>query len=222
MQRLIVWVAAALFFVLGVGLALLPLETPAFTQILSSRFSRADEAGLTPSQAADVAEQVRAFVISGEGALPSTLEGRPAFDAAMVSHLADVRDVIASAHVLIVTLALGAIALGIVLWRSGRAGLLGAAMTRAGVLLIGMVVLLGTIALIDFDGFFTAFHQLFFAEGTWTFPYDSLLIRLFPEGFWASAAVFWGVAIVAVGALAWLLGRAIVRRSETASKEVAD
>jgi gltX_bact: glutamyl-tRNA synthetase len=35
----------------------------------------------------------------------------------------------------------------------------------------------------DFNGFFAAFHSLFFASGTWTFSYDSLLITMYPPEF---------------------------------------
>lgn len=35
--------------------------------------------------------------------------------------------------------------------------------------------------------FFTWFHQIFFPQGNWSFPTDSLLITFFPEIFWQSA-----------------------------------
>ena len=54
------------------------------------------------------------------------------------------------------------------------------------------------------DWLFTTFHGVFFAAGTWTFPSDSLLIRLFPESFWIAAAAAWA-ALVVLGALVlWL------------------
>jgi uncharacterized membrane protein len=36
---------------------------------------------------------------------------------------------------------------------------------------------------------FVAFHQVFFAAGTWTFEYSDTLIRLFPNRFWFDAAL---------------------------------
>ena len=56
------------------------------------------------------------------------------------------------------------------------------------------VLLAAAAAVLDFSAFFTAFHGLFFEAGTWTFPYDSLLIRLFPESFWVAAGVGWAAA----------------------------
>src|SRR3989338_5239926 len=38
-------------------------------------------------------------------------------------------------------------------------------------------------SLTAFDLAFTLFHNLFFPQGNWTFPSDSLLIRTFPLGF---------------------------------------
>jgi len=72
------------------------------------------------------------------------------------------------------------------------------------------VVLAAVAAVTDFDTFFSAFHGVFFAEGTWTFPYDSLLIRLFPEPFWAVSGASWAglVLTIALGygaAGAWLV-----------------
>jgi len=57
------------------------------------------------------------------------------------------------------------------------------------------------VGVVDFDAFFTWFHSLFFAEGTWVFPYEALLIRVFPLRFWVAAAATWGalVLISAVG-----------------------
>jgi len=60
-------------------------------------------------------------------------------------------------------------------------------------------------AVSDFDSFFTAFHGLFFASGTWTFAYDSLLIQTFPEPFWATSGAAWAVTMgLGAALLAWL------------------
>lgn len=214
--RFALWVASALLLVLGVGLAVLPLETPAFTEAVSARFSRADEAGLTRVESARLAEQVRAFVIGGDGRLPVTYAGRPAFDRAAVAHLEDVRDVVSGARTATLVLALLAIVGAVAAWRARRLDLLGSALRWSGAVLIGVVVSIGLWALLDFDGFFAAFHSLFFAEGTWTFPYDSMLIRLFPEGFWVTGAVAWAAMVVAVGAVYVLLG-GVLRGSWRAS-----
>lgn len=44
-------------------------------------------------------------------------------------------------------------------------------------------------AIIPFDPAFTFFHSLFFSAGTWTFPYNSILIRSYPQEFFMAFAV---------------------------------
>ncbi len=55
--------------------------------------------------------------------------------------------------------------------------------------------LLGTIILfvvLSFGVFFVAFHNVFFAPGTWMFYYSDTLIRLFPERFWRDIFIYVG------------------------------
>jgi uncharacterized membrane protein len=87
----------------------------------------------------------------------------------------------------------------------------------AAVLLIGGAVSAGAVALAaiaattDFYTFFSAFHGLFFQAGTWTFPYDSLLIQLFPEPFWMVAGGVWAGLSAVLGTIAVIAGL-VVRR----------
>lgn len=197
----------------AIGLAVLPLETSLFTRVLVGRVSVAGDAGLTPQQTAFIAEQVRAFVVEREGALPAVFAGVPAFDAAMVGHLEDVASVLALAQVATAASLLVVAALAVWLWRRGRGGLLGRTLVTGGAAGLVSVVVAGAIALIDFDGFFTLFHRLFFAQGTWTFPWDSLLIRLFPEAFWAVAGLSWGLGIMLISAAYVFVGRTLRSRA---------
>jgi integral membrane protein (TIGR01906 family) len=70
-------------------------------------------------------------------------------------------------------------------------------------------------AVVAWDTFFTAFHQLFFAGGTWVFAYSDTLIRLFPEQFWFDAALTVG-GLTLLGALALLLLSSVVDRIKRA------
>jgi integral membrane protein (TIGR01906 family) len=66
------------------------------------------------------------------------------------------------------------------------------------ILMQGSLITLGIIAsivvgaIVNWDGFFTGFHTLFFENDTWYFAYSDTLIRLFPEQFWFDAALFIG------------------------------
>jgi uncharacterized membrane protein len=88
---------------------------------------------------------------------------------------------------------------------------------RAGAVWCAVLIALAVLAgLSNFDALFTAFHGLFFAEGTWTFAADSLLIRTFPEQFWATAAGVWA-ALILLGAVALALcARALAMSSASA------
>ena len=196
--------------VLVVGLTLVPLTTPLATRELARRFAAAEEAGLPPQRMLEVAEQVRAFVAGPVGStLPEQVDGRPGFDAAAVSHLADVRGVISAARLVTAVLAvLLAVWLGVSLSR-GRKRHVGQALLAGAIWGVVLVVAAGLAGTLDFDALFTAFHGLFFAEGTWMFASDSLLIQTFPEQFWASAAGVWaGLILLCSAGLAaggWLL-----------------
>lgn len=108
-----------------------------------------------------------------------------------VSHLDDVFYVIDAVRWPLVIVGLFAIAaaahVGV---RAGRRAL-GSVFIAAGIGLVCALALLGAWALIDFNGFFAVFHSLFFAEGSWTFSWDSLLITALPLPFWMGMAGLW-------------------------------
>ncbi|MEO8581076.1 MAG: DUF1461 domain-containing protein [Patescibacteria group bacterium] len=52
-----------------------------------------------------------------------------------------------------------------------------------------LTIMLCLLIFVAWSSFFTWFHQLLFANGSWLFPLDSTLIRLFPEVFWQRTAV---------------------------------
>jgi len=216
-RRLGVLAAALALAVLALGVAVMLLTAPWYTHTLSARFSLAEEAGISRDQALAIAEDVRAFVVAGRGALPDTVAGRPGFDAAAVSHLADVRDVLAGAR--LATGVLAIVLTGLATWAlsSGRRELVGGCLKAGAVATAVLVGLAGFAAVSDFDTFFSAFHGLFFAEGTWTFAYDSLLIRLFPEPFWSTSGASWAGIALAVALGYWGVGAWLVR-GERASR----
>lgn len=77
----------------------------------------------------------------------------------------------------------------------------------------GLVILLGLWAVISFDSFFAALHGLFFAQGSWVFPADSLLITMLPGPFWAGIGGVWLTISVLLSALSILLGVILKRRT---------
>jgi uncharacterized membrane protein len=206
-RRLESALAGVALAVFSAGAVLFVLELPWFTSLLAARYSL-----LPDATALEYAQIARGFVATGSRSARTALEGLMAADA--VSHLDDVRRVMAAANVLTLVLGL-ALALWVGTSARRRPRELATALFAAAGLLIALVVIAGAIALSDFDAFFSAFHGLFFAPGTWTFPSDSLLIRLFPEPFWANAGVAWGLGLLGLAAL-YALGGWVLRRRSTA------
>lgn len=134
-----------------------------------------------------------------------TDDGRPLYTAGEIEHLVDVRRAV-TALTWLALAGLAVIGLAVVLAasggaaRSGRWRDLGTALMLGGGLTIGLVVAIGLGMAVAWPIIFTGFHMLFFDPGTWQFPVDSGLIRLFPNQFWYDSAV-WLAGLAALEAL---------------------
>ena len=94
---------------------------------------------------------------------------------------------------------------------SARAGLVRGLTWGTG-LALGLLALIGVSALISFDVFFTLFHRIFFAAGTWTFAYEDTLIQLYPLEFWTNAVLHYLLLIAVLSAVMLGIARLISRR----------
>lgn len=130
-----------------------------------------------------------------------------------LDHLDDVYRVISAARwaFLIVGIACVA-ALAHLFVRCGKADF-GAALRRAAIAVVAVFAVLAAWVLIDFDGFFAAFHSLFFASGTWTFSWDSLLICMYPPDFWMGMGAVWLAVTVAACAVCFIIGWLMRKRA---------
>jgi integral membrane protein (TIGR01906 family) len=129
--------------------------------------------------------------------------GEPLFKDGEVSHMADVKLVILSAFgagALLVVLSLVAI---LYLRRRSTGGVRRGLFAGSIVTLV-IIVGLGVLAVLGWEQFFTEFHRVFFANGTWTFSLQDTLIRLFPGQFWVDAGIVIG-ALVLLAALLTLI-----------------
>lgn len=77
----------------------------------------------------------------------------------------------------------------------------------------GLLALLGLWALISFDSLFAVLHGIFFAQGSWVFSADSLLITMLPGPFWATIAGVWFTLSILLSVLSILLGVVLKRRT---------
>lgn len=202
-RALEVGTAAVLWTAFIVGISVLTLTVPVYTSALTQALSVPASSGLPASDVVALSARVRSFVADPETeTLPAVWKGRPAFGLSEVAHLRDVRAVLSGARTATGTAAL--LLAAYVAWcvAKKRFSLLRGGMASGAAATAALVVLAVAASFFDFSSFFAAFHGLFFAEGTWTFPYDSLLIRLFPEPFWAASGVAWaGLCLAAAGVL---------------------
>jgi integral membrane protein (TIGR01906 family) len=163
-----------------------------------------DDYGFTLADRLHYAPVAVAYLVSGPDNALSILtfpDGRAFYNSRELQHMADVRRVTQTAFAIGVAILAFCLLIGLLLSRSAsgrtalRAGLMGgAALTLAAIVALAVGVLLA------WETFFTGFHNMFFAAGTWTFEYSDSLIRLFPERFWQDAALTIG-GFTVLGAL---------------------
>ena len=116
------------------------------------------------------------------------------FNPREISHLEDVRSALraatavwwASAAVLTATLAMA-------LRRATTITLFQLALARGCWLTLAIIAVILAASLVSFLPLFDAFHAVLFASGTWVFPFEDTLIRLFPERFWRDAFLIHGL-----------------------------
>jgi integral membrane protein (TIGR01906 family) len=208
-ERAEVLVVAIVMAVALVGLTLQPLLAPPSVRALVTAVDAESLTGIGRDATLEAAESVRRFVVDRAApGLPAAIGGKPAFDEAAVSHLVDVRDVIIPARWATLALVLASALWAAVRTRTllGRRLLARVLAISAGTLLVGagLVVLAGVA---DFGALFAWFHGLFFTPGTWVFPPDALLIRVFPLPFWIRAGAVWGTLVLLCAAVLYILSR---------------
>ena len=134
------------------------------------------------------------------------------FSPETISHLDDCYNLARIAYPVIIVAAIAGVALLIFIGVTGRKRAVGRVLLAAGVLVLVVFAGLGVWAAIDFTGFFTMFHNLFFSQGNWTFPFDSLLICALPTPFWAGMGVVWLVVTLLACVVSILVGRRLIKR----------
>ncbi|WP_163164289.1 TIGR01906 family membrane protein [Arthrobacter sp. Alg241-R88] len=105
-----------------------------------------------------------------------------------VSHMADVKLVILStfgAGVLLILVSL----IAVLYLRRRSTGGVRRGLFAGSIITLVLILGLGSLAVLGWQQFFTEFHRIFFADGSWTFSLDDTLIRLFPGQFWIDAGM---------------------------------
>jgi integral membrane protein (TIGR01906 family) len=129
-----------------------------------------------------------------------------------ISHMLDVRlltDTLWSVLVVAAVIVVGGLLLLLIRRETRRDGY--AAIFMGG--LISTILLVAAIlfVLLSWRTFFVALHNVFFPPGTWTFAWESTLIRIFPDRFWFDAGILLVggslVTAIVVTFIGYLLGR---------------
>lgn len=130
-----------------------------------------------------------------------------ALDRDAVSHLEDCNRLVRTAVPMLWGAAALAAALLIALVATGRRRAAGGALTVAPAVLVVALAAAGLWAALDFNGLFAAFHGVFFPQGNWTFGIDSLLICMYPLGFWMGMGAVWLVTTLVACIICLAAGR---------------
>ncbi|MFL7792928.1 MAG: TIGR01906 family membrane protein [Anaerolineae bacterium] len=177
-----------------------------------------DDYGLTTEERTRLAEVCVDYLAPGASiSLLADLRlpnGDPAFYERELGHMVDVQRAFTQ-----VTVAAG---VGVLLWIVGfvvlavprqRRRVAAATLLTGGFFTLGLLAVIGAVMAVSWWEFFTAFHRIFFSEGTWVFEYTDTLIRLFPMQLWIDVAVVVVVLLVIeailIGAVGWVWGRRI-------------
>lgn len=135
-----------------------------------------------------------------------------------VSHLDDVHEVITRVTMPIIGVVMIAAFCLMAGMRMYSRRVVSRAFTWAGAATLVLFAVLGAWALLNFDSLFAVFHSLFFAEGTWTFPYDSLLICMYPTAFWVGMGAIWLATSCLLSILSCGLGMAMSKRIKSSEE----
>lgn len=129
--------------------------------------------------------------------------GEKLFKEGEVSHMADVKTVMLSAFGAgALMIIIGIIAM--IYLRKRSTGGIRRGLFAGSIVTLVLILGLGTLAALGWQQFFTDFHHVFFANGTWTFALDDTLIRLFPGQYWMDSGIAIG-ALVFITALLTLI-----------------
>lgn len=140
-------------------------------------------------------------------------DGYPLFNERELIHMRDVQILTFWANVTSLLIASTAFIATLVLIRLGQIADLRRALQHGAWLTLALLLTVVVFALFGWELFFTGFHQLFFADGTWYFLTSDTLIRLFPEQFWFDTALAIGFLTIlqasTILAASWLIRRKV-------------
>ncbi len=167
------------------------------------KYNISQTTGLADAELEKAASGLISYFNSGEDAISLTVvkEGQPftLFNEREVAHLRDVKGLIRLNYWILLGTGIYILAYaGVSLSRGKNRGRLARGLAGGGGITLGLILVLGLAAMMDFDQFFLQFHLISFANDLYLLdPTKDYLIMLFPQGFWSDAAMV--IALVATG-----------------------
>lgn len=169
-------------------------STPATTYILSSLFGNIDGSSLSMNELTEYAVETYWLTVYG-------VETHVPLEQNALAHLQDVKNVVLPVLPSLLMLYVATIALGVMLAKKRGAHSLSYPLIVGSSIVLFTFAALGIWGVIDFYSLFASIHEVFFTEGTWTFPSESLLIRMYPLPFWVGMGIVWiSVSVLLSGA----------------------
>ena len=118
-----------------------------------------------------------------------------------IKHMVDVQILVGAVMwVWVIAAALAALSVGALYYAGEKTALRAGLLNGSGITVFVLVAIVAYL-LVNFNTFFTQFHQVFFEGDTWLFLWSDSLIRLFPVKFWQDAFVFVGGGAILEAAL---------------------
>jgi integral membrane protein (TIGR01906 family) len=216
-----IWLSVLSFFATAVTLAWLPLLalmvtlSAPVTNFLAELFVDTTNSELSHDYLVYIANETRAYTLGDDNANLPIFSGVGLPDSSreytndVIAHLLDVRVVfqacinafiIASIILLVCTITLALKHKYVYIARS---------LSQGATAVVALTVLIVILGVLNFNALFNAMHQVFFADGSWLFSYDSLLICALPEPFWIGCAIVLASTLLLFCTLAFVCARII-------------
>lgn len=214
LARWLQWYITLTFPFLLVMLSVRLVMTPLFLQIVYNRPGFPEDFyGFTTQDRLAYAPGALEYLLNGEDiTFLSNMRfptGESLYNARELRHMRDVKTVTQYAYLVVIISSLLALFSGLILAsRPKTLGHLRQGLMYGALFALALVASIVIVAIVNWNIFFTGFHQLFFEGGTWRFEYSDTLIRLFPEQFWFEAALtIGGLTVIGAGLTFLLAGR---------------
>lgn len=166
-------------------------------------YGAADRSGIPESELIRANREIRDYLTDGNppplAIEITTDEGQTTslFNARETAHMADVHSLVQALFNVQVIAIAAVLVLGFVIFALMPLRALAAALLYGSLLTAGILGFAGILAMSGFDGAWTRFHELSFANNLWQLnPRTDHLIQMFPEAFWQEVTTFIGVFIM--------------------------